>query len=33
MERQSLEKEKLELQQYQLNLIKAGKLSGDAGAG
>ena len=33
METQSLEKEKLELQQYQLDLIKTGKLSGDAGAG
>ena len=31
--RQSLEKEKLELQQYRLDLIKVGKLSGDAGAG
>ena len=31
--RRSLEKEKLELQQYRLDLIKAGRLSGDAGAG
>ena len=30
--RQSLEKEKLELQQYQLDLIEASKLSGNAGA-